>query len=162
MALQQTVNRQRSDSPARWQAAFQRAVDNAIDLFAVAGLPDTFAVSSVSDPGLVHLTTATTCSCKAAQAGDAVCLHRAAVRTALGVLPAVVPTVAPEPVRPAARVACPVCREAGWQPKVAGDARPWIPYEDRQPCPTCHGCGTVRPEPARPVALLATTRRAAA
>src|SRR5689334_8586558 len=77
----------RAETPQRWQAALRRAANNALDVFKVVGMDGTFAVTSASDPSLCYLATPTSCGCPAALADDAVCMHRAAVRAALGLLP---------------------------------------------------------------------------
>ena len=77
-------------TPAQWQAAWQRAVANALDLFATAD-PHTWVVTSASDPGLAHLVTdhrdlpggpAFRCDCKGF-AGHRVCQHCAVVAAAV-------------------------------------------------------------------------------
>lgn len=110
MALQ--TRRIAPESPARWFAAFERSVAAAVDLFEVAGQPGLFAVTSVSCAGTVHLTDGVTCTCHAALAGDAVCLHRAAVRAALDTLPEGPEPPAPAPV--AAPAPCRLCHGTGW------------------------------------------------
>ena len=80
-------------TPAQWQAAWQRAVANALDLFATAD-PHTWVVTSASDPGLAHLVTdhrdlpggpAFRCDCKGF-AGHRVCQHVAVVAAAVDAL----------------------------------------------------------------------------
>jgi hypothetical protein len=109
------IGRQRIETAERWQAALERATDHALDVFAVSGLADTFAVTSASDPSIVYLTTATTCGCPAALAQDEVCQHRAAVRAALGLLEA-----APATDHVPATIDCPACFGKGWQYVEAG------------------------------------------
>lgn len=125
----------RAETPQRWQAALRRAADNALDLFEVAGLDGAFAVTSASDPSLCYLTTATSCGCPAALAQDEVCQHRAAVRSALGML-------APAPVADAtpATVDCPACRGKGWSYAESMGGHGW---PDQLPCRKCDGSGQV-------------------
>ena len=80
-------------TPAQWRSAWQRAVANALDLFATAD-PHTWVVTSASDPGLAHIVTdhrdlpgATMfmCDCKG-WAGHRVCQHVAVVAAAVDAL----------------------------------------------------------------------------
>ena len=80
-------------TPAQWQAAWQRAVANALDLFATAD-PHTWVVTSASDPGLAHLVTnhrdlpggpAFMCDCRG-YASHRVCQHCAVVAAAVDAL----------------------------------------------------------------------------
>ena len=80
-------------TPAQWQAAWQRAVANALDLFATAD-PHTWVVTSASDPGLAHLVTDHRdlpgdvnfrCDCKGFSS-HRVCQHCAVVAAAVDAL----------------------------------------------------------------------------
>src|SRR5689334_22463332 len=98
----------RIETPQRWHAALRRSVENGIQLLMVNDTGERFATSSKNDGALYRVDTET-CSCPAGVAGDPVCLHRAALRAALGWL-------APEPVAPAevtTRPACGACKGKG-------------------------------------------------
>ena len=80
-------------TPAQWRSAWQRAVANALDLFATAD-PHTWVVTSASDPGLAHLVTDHRdlpgdvnfrCDCKGFSS-HRVCQHCAVVAAAVDAL----------------------------------------------------------------------------
>lgn len=90
----------RPDTPARWNAAYQRALDNGLmirpGMFGV-GL---WTVTSMSRPDLVYAVDATRCGCFAAEFGkDPVCMHRSLYRAVLGIAPFAQANVIPFPVR---------------------------------------------------------------
>lgn len=98
----------------RWQRALDRAIAAGVDVFEVAGEPDSWVVESATKAGTVYKVTGSgggACSCQAGQAGDRICLHRAAVRGQLGILPvaAADPDPDPDPAAAAVPEACPVC-----------------------------------------------------
>ena len=100
-----TVSRPgRVDSPARWQAALQRALDNGVRAYQISGTGQ-WVATSASRPGVCYAVAPTTCECEAALAGDPVCQHRAAVRCELGLLwPEHPQPEPPAPVAPKAPV----------------------------------------------------------
>ena len=90
----------RVESPERWQKALQRALDNGVKAFQIAGTGQ-WVATSTSRPGVCYTVTTTDCECEAALAGDPVCQHRAALRCELGTLWPDAPTPDPEPEPPA-------------------------------------------------------------
>ena len=94
----------RPETPARWSAALARATEAGVDVLTIGGDATRVAVESASVPGTIYVvnTAGTTCSCPAAQAGDAVCLHRALARFLVGAMD--------EAGRP---YPCPACRGGG-------------------------------------------------
>ena len=100
MVQQQTTRR--PESPARWTAALARAIAAGVEPLQVAGTGE-WVVTSATRLMTVYETDGDSCTCEAAAAGDAVCMHRAAVRFVLGRL-GLDPDPAPAPtVRPLAR-----------------------------------------------------------
>jgi hypothetical protein len=95
------VTRHRGESPARWQQALTRALDNGIEAFRIAGT-GAFVVTSATKLDTVYRTDGVVCECPAALAGDMVCTHRAVVRTIQGRLDAALPR------------ACVWCGGSGW------------------------------------------------
>jgi hypothetical protein len=89
----------RAASPARWQSALGRALDNGVRVYQVAGTGQWIATSA-SKPGVCFAVTTEACECEAAQLGnDPVCQHRAALRCELGLLWPDAPTpLTPAPV----------------------------------------------------------------
>lgn len=77
-----------ADTPARWARAFDAALEDGVEIYTTLS-GERFA-SSGTHLDLIYRVTATTCECARAQAGDAVCAHRAALRSVLGTLPVVV------------------------------------------------------------------------
>jgi hypothetical protein len=77
---QAPVSLRHQDTPERWEAALQRAKDAGVKVYALGY--GRFAVTSAHDAGKAYQVTThpETCTCPAAQGGDPVCLHRAAVR----------------------------------------------------------------------------------
>lgn len=71
------------NTPDRWRRALERARSAQVKVFRLDS--NRFAVTSAHDPGRAYEVTRRPegCTCPAAQAGDPVCLHRAAVRAAL-------------------------------------------------------------------------------
>lgn len=128
---------------ARWERALARAIAAGIDPVRVGGLESTWAVPSATRLDSCYLVTsgedgaaAADCTCTAASHGDAVCLHRAAVRACLGIL--ALPEPAGEDAAPAAAPAqCRSCNGRGW---VWGD---WPGEGGTQcRCLVCLGTGT--------------------
>ena len=93
----QAPTRPRVATPARWQAALERAIANGLEVFQVADTGERF-VTSASRLDTLHRTDGYACTCEAAVAGDEVCQHRAVVRHLLGWLPE------SEPIAPARTV----------------------------------------------------------
>jgi len=143
----------RAATAARWAAAFQRALDNGLDVLIAADNGERF-VTSASQLDTIHRTDGVVCSCAAAVAGDPVCQHRAVVRYVLGTLPVVVVHVDDlQEVESLQR--CRRCFGEGehWAGSPAdGDSR-------RIVCPACRGSGHA---PQVPVLLPAPSPVAAA
>jgi hypothetical protein len=74
------------DSPERWAAAYQRALDAGLMIRpGIFGGP--WTVTSKSRPDLCYAVDAIRCGCMAAEKGDPVCMHRAIFRAVTGTLP---------------------------------------------------------------------------
>ena len=74
----------------RWARALQLAESSGIQVISLDA--ERFVVTSATLPRIAYITTPTTCGCVAAQRGDTVCLHRAAVKNALSDQPDPEPT----------------------------------------------------------------------
>jgi hypothetical protein len=85
------------DLGARWQAASERAKLANVVVTPIDSV-GTYQVTSASHPGVADATDGLNCTCQAAQFGEEVCLHRAAVRD-----------------YHAARVRCSICGGCGWE-----------------------------------------------
>ncbi len=75
----------RPDTPARWQAALRRALEEGVETRQLAGCGMWIATSS-TEAGTAYEVTPWSCECHAGQFGDPVCKHRAALRERLGAL----------------------------------------------------------------------------
>jgi hypothetical protein len=116
-----TVPRIRVESPERWQSALMRALDAGIHVYQVSGTGQ-WVATSASKPGVCFAVTTDECQCEAAMlGGDAVCLHRAALRCELGLL------------WPEAPASCPTCKGERRIKQAGFDG--W----DIVPCPACQG-----------------------
>jgi hypothetical protein len=83
MALQ-LVRPPKQESPERWQKAFQRAIEQGLEVFVVNDTGERL-VTSATRLDIVHRTDGYTCTCEAAVLGaDPVCQHRAVVRSLFG------------------------------------------------------------------------------
>src|SRR5918992_5911040 len=82
-------------SPARWQKALRRALEQGVDVrqLATSGV---WIATSGTDATAAYVVTPTDCECRAAAEGDVCCKHRALLRHVLGDLP-----LDPEPAPPA-------------------------------------------------------------
>lgn len=102
-----TVSRtvSRTDSPARWTRAADRAIAEGVR---VMQLPTTgvWVATSGTDAATAYVVTETGCECHAGAHGDPCCKHRAALRLHLGLLAA---PVVPAPVA----AVCDTCRGSG-------------------------------------------------
>lgn len=139
-------------TPARWQAALRRAIENGVQVFQVASSGQ-WVATSTSKPGIVHETDGTSCTCEAAIFGsDPVCQHRAVYWNRQGMLD-LDPT--PEEVAAAAvivpadvtvivldepTVCCTTCEDTG-AIVTASTINPERTY--RRPCPDCRAKGAV-------------------
>ena len=131
MQTQTTRTTNRAASPARWQAAAQRAVAEQVQVLQLSGSGQWIATSG-SDASTAYeldITGAIAhgCTCLAGLNGDPVCKHRAAYYLGIGAL-----TIEPEVSRSGRYVACTVC---GGQGSVAGPGR------SRPTCSACRGRG---------------------
>lgn len=120
-------------TPARWQAAAQRAVAEQIQIRQLQSTGEWIATSG-SDTNLAYLVAVTGaiahgCDCLAGLNGDPVCKHRAAYYLSIGALSL---DAALEVSRDGRWIACAVC---GGQGAVEGAAR------RRHTCTACNGRG---------------------
>ncbi len=138
------MRRQRTATPARWQKALTRALDNGIEAFRIAGT-GAFVVTSATKLDTVYRTDGDRCECEAALGCDPVCQHRAVVRFILGWLPEPSP---PTPAAPAL-IPCRDCRGEGSQRmQTGGGLADWWAV----PCRACNSTGTVPGEEAAAIA----------
>lgn len=86
-ANHRSKTRTRQATPARWQAALQRAMAANCAYMQLEGAGGAWAISSTQDDERGYLATTHTCTCQAALSGDEVCLHRALVRALTGTMP---------------------------------------------------------------------------
>lgn len=148
MALQTQTRRNRSDSPARWMKAAERAIDEGVQVRQLQGTGQWVATSG-SDAAVAYEVqvagnVAYGCDCLAGLNNDPVCKHRAAFYLLIGSIEL---TPEPEPPAPAPSVNCPDCCGCGVQ---------WFPSGDRK-CERCRGTGILAPavipfRPRRPAA----------
>ena len=118
--METTTRRPNVSTPAHWQSALQRAIDQGVTVRQIQC--GAWVATSGTDNEVAYLVTATGCECRAAAESDPVCKHRAALRHRLGMLTL--------DVRP---VPAPVVIESIESP----DPRP-------NTCPDCDGNGFVR------------------
>ena len=83
MVTQTAPRTPRVETPARWRAALERAIAAGIEPLQIAGTGE-WVVTSATRLGTVYRTDGTRCECAAAQSGNPICQHRAAVRFVLG------------------------------------------------------------------------------
>src|SRR5687768_13468415 len=92
------IRRPRAATPARWQAALRRALENGVKVYQISGTGESIATSQ-REPGTAYRTDGASCECAAALlGGDPVCAHRAAYWHRAGVLDL---DPEPEPMAPA-------------------------------------------------------------
>jgi len=147
MATEMQTRRPRTDSAQRWQAALQRAIENGIEVFRIAGTGE-YVVTSATKLDTVYRSDGISCECDAARSGDSICQHRAVVRYVTGWIEELpLPTIVP--------VACRGCNGCG---RIPNDF-----HQRYDVCPVCGGTG-IAPTPAtpRPTGLPAVTIVAAA
>ena len=118
----------RPESPARWAAALRRAMEAGVDLLEIGG-SEMVAVESARHPGVVYLVSrdGTSCSCRAGEWGDPVCLHRALVLWLTGRMDA--------DGRPPRPECCPECSGTGRRQYWTGEGG-LSAFVDL-PCPRC-------------------------
>src|SRR5215212_2388823 len=109
----QSQERTRSENPARWWKAAERAEAECVRVCQLQGSGHWIATSG-TQPGTAYEVAVTGnvahgCDCLAGLNGDPLCKHRAAFYLLIGAL--VVPE--PEPPAPAAEVDCPDCAGCG-------------------------------------------------
>ncbi len=80
-----TLLAKRKNTPARWQAALRRALEEGVEVRQLAGCGMWIATSS-SCTGTAYEVTPWECECHAGQHGDPVCKHRAAYYVLCGML----------------------------------------------------------------------------
>jgi hypothetical protein len=134
--------RQRTGSPARWQAALDRALASGVQVRQFAG-SGAWIATSASDPTVAYELAiidgvAHGCNCKAAEFGDPVCCHRAAYYHAAGLLD---PEPEPVPPAPVLRTASPICTECDRQGFFRRDSATFAGVVCRVTCQTCCDSG---------------------
>lgn len=118
----------------RWQAALRRARREGVEVRQLAGCGMWIATSG-SDGDTAYEVTPWGCECHAAQYGDPVCKHRAALLARLGRLTL-------EPVRGSGpTVTCPTCNGIGEHPGTVSLGSTW--RYDNVICEDCHGNGRI-------------------
>jgi hypothetical protein len=90
-----------NNTPARWQKALKRALEQGVDVRQLA-TTGVWVATSGTDSTAAYVVTESDCECRAAQEGDCVCKHRALLRHVLGMLP-----LDPDPTPAAPAVADP-------------------------------------------------------
>ena len=121
----------RTETPERWAKALDRALHGGIEILTTQD-GERFATST-SRLDLLYRVSPDSCDCPAGQAGDPVCMHRAALRSILGTLP--VMTLRIDELVPADAPRCSWCFGKG--ERWAGSV------EDSRliTCPECSGTG---------------------
>lgn len=121
----------RAETPERWARALTRALYGGIEIYTTAS-GQRFATSATQHD-MLYAVTPDSCECRAAQEGDPICVHRAALRSILGSLPAL--TLRIDELVPADAPRCTWCFGQG--ERWAGGA------EDPRliSCPQCCGTG---------------------
>ena len=105
-----TVMQTRANTPARWQAALRRALDEGVEVRQLAGC-GMWVATSTSSAGTAYEVNPWECECHAGQHGDPVCKHRAVLRERLGAL---LLDEEREPPAWAAPASCHNCHGHGW------------------------------------------------
>jgi len=147
-----TTIRQRAASPARWQAALDRALTSGVQVRQLAG-SGAWIATSATDPAIAYELAITDgiahgCSCKAGEFGDPVCCHRAAYYHAAGLLD---PEPEPVPPAPVIRVVRPICTYCDGQGFFRRESITFAGVVYRVTCHACRGSGV----PASPPVLRA-------
>jgi hypothetical protein len=119
------------DLSARWQRASERAKLPNVIVTPIDSV-GTYHVTSASHPGVAYATDGLNCTCQAAQFGDEICLHRAAVRD-----------------YQAAQIHCIVCGGGGWEHVSIWD---WRAGQAVDLYSIRCSCGCQEPEPPAPAA----------
>lgn len=121
----------RPETPNRWARALTRALYGGVEIFTTAS-GQRFATSATQHD-MLYAVSETTCECRAAQEGDPICMHRAALRSILGTLSVL--TLRIDELVPADAPRCTWCFGKG--ERWAGSA------EDPRliTCPECQGTG---------------------
>ncbi|MBA2276234.1 MAG: hypothetical protein H0W06_00605 [Chloroflexia bacterium] len=122
----------RANTPARWQTALKRPLDEGVEIRQPAGCGMWIATSS-SSAGTAHEVTSWACGCPAGQFGDPVCKHGAALLARVGRLALETEPEPPTPAAPAVPAVCATCDGKRWVYKHSR-------YGDgffRGPCPAC-------------------------
>jgi hypothetical protein len=123
----------RIETPARWQKALRRALENGVEILTASDDGERFATSA-SRLDLLHRVDPYRCTCEAGIAGDPICMHRAALRFVLGWL------ALPELDEAAATIDCPACQGCGWAYVEVDGGRAW---PDQVECRRCDGSGRI-------------------
>lgn len=127
---QPIIEREATDQ--RWQDALARAHKEGVQIRQLAGCGMWIATSS-SDDETAYEVTPWSCECWAAEFGDPVCKHRAALLAKLGRL-------APNPPDSRTnRVRCDTCNGVGSHPGTVSTGDTW--RYDNVTCEDCHGTG---------------------
>lgn len=129
-----TITAERPDNEGRWQAALRRAVAEGVQIRQLAGC-GMWIATSASDDTTAYEVTPWSCECWAAEFGDPVCKHRAALLEKLGRL-------ALEPDQPDGdAVRCTTCNGTGSHPATVAKGHTW--RYDNVTCEDCHGTGEI-------------------
>lgn len=132
----QTVSRPtREATPDRWARALDRALHSGVEILTTQD-GERFATSS-SRLDTLYRVSPDSCDCPAAQAGDPICQHRAALRSILGILPVL--TLRIDELIPADAPRCTWCFGRGerWAGSVDDERNP----QRLITCPECCGTG---------------------
>ncbi len=141
------IQRQRTATPERWQAALVRALEEGVQVRQLAGCGAWIATSG-HDAGVAYQVAvsggvAHGCDCPAGEHGDPVCKHRAMWYYVAGLL-----DPEPEPAAPVAMVAERICEECGGdgfhRMVTGGRLADWWAMT----CRACNGSGSVPGEEA--------------
>lgn len=123
---------EREATTERWRAALRRALKEGVEVRQLAGCGMWIATSG-SDGDIAYEVTPWACECHAAQHGDPVCKHRAALLAKLGRL-----TIEALPEY-GTTVICESCRGVGSHPGTVSLGDTW--RYDNVTCEDCHGTG---------------------
>src|SRR5689334_10521886 len=126
------TRRARVATPARWQSALKRALDNHLQVFQLASSGQC-VVTSASKHGTVYETDGVECSCEAGLNNDPICQHRAMIWYVRGMLDL---DPEPEPPAPAAVAVVPVCTLCDGRGRIKEPGFDGVTAVD---CWKCHG-----------------------
>jgi hypothetical protein len=125
---------ERPETPERWQQALKRARREGVQIRQLAGC-GMWIATSVTDDTTAYEVTPWSCECWAAEFGDPICKHRAALLAKLGRLG----TDSTGPREDTTR--CTTCNGVGSHPGTVAVGSTW--RYDNVTCEDCHGTGLV-------------------